>query len=559
MTMELHTANMPEDPAAAKAGLKHLFAQIESLYMRQPDQTLSDLQAALQVAQQLNDDTLLATAERHYARVLLNLGRDEEALEYANSALRRFERLHDALGIGYALLSVGAAYMHQGQFAYALNAYERAQRIALQRGEQELELRACGNLNLVYTDLQRYEQARALLERTIELSRKLEMPHLELRARSNLGHLYLLDARNEREIGRTDSALYKLQQARQYLIGCLQDQRHPLNPGDLALTHLAMANVCLDLNELEAAHQHLQHTEAAVPHQNAHASTAQSLLISWATLHSRQGRHTQAIELLAGLLNGNHGEVRANITLQTWKMMAEITELAGDLPAALNALKQHHRLNLILINERVNTQANALTLKMQTERAQIEANMLRMQAQQLASHNSRLANEANMLTRQAHEDGLTALSNRRYFDEQFPKLLADVDVEQTLYIALADLDHFKDINDHFSHAMGDEVLRQVSAILRAHSRAGDLVARYGGEEFVLVLRHVNAGQALAACQRLRAAVEHRNWAALATDLHVTMSIGLAQCNPQLNAQANLDAADKMLYQAKHQGRNQVCM
>jgi diguanylate cyclase (GGDEF)-like protein len=559
MTMEFHAANTSEDSAAMKARLRQLFARVESIYMAQPDQALAELQVALQQAQQLGDEALLATAERHYARVLLNLGRDEEGMEYANASLHRFERLHDALGIGYALLSVGSAYMHQGNFAYALSAYERAQRIALQRGEEELELRACGNLNLVYTDLQRYEQARVLLERTMELARRLHMPHLELRAQSNLGHLYLLDARNENEIGRTDSAQFKLQQAQQCLVQCLQDSRTTLSPSDLALTHLAMANVCLDLDRLQAAQEHLQHTEAAVSPHTAPATVTQNLVISWAMLHHRQGRHQPALASLQALLNGQHGEPRANIALQAWKMVAEIAELAGDLPTALQAFKQHYRLNLVLVNERVNTQANALSLKMQAERAQIEANVLRLQAEQLASHNNRLTNEADALTRQVHEDGLTALSNRRYFDEQFPKLLADVDVEQTLYIAMADLDHFKDINDHFSHAMGDEVLRQVSAILRAHSRAGDLVARYGGEEFVLLLRHVNAEQALAACQRLRAAVEHRNWQALTPDLHVTMSIGLVQCNPHLSAQANIEAADKMLYQAKHQGRNQVCM
>jgi diguanylate cyclase (GGDEF)-like protein len=163
-----------------------------------------------------------------------------------------------------------------------------------------------------------------------------------------------------------------------------------------------------------------------------------------------------------------------------------------------------------------------------------------------------------MLSRQANEDVLTELSNRRYFDEQFPKLM-ETEHAHSMFVALVDLDHFKRVNDDFSHAIGDQVLRQVSAILRAHSRTDDLVARYGGEEFILVLLHVNAEQARAACERLRTAVEERNWAALAPGLSVTMSIGLAKVDPARSAQANIDAADKLLYRAKDEGRNRVCM
>jgi diguanylate cyclase len=557
--MELLNAIRQEDPVATRAELRLLFTRIETNYLDYPEKTIKQLQSALRTAEQLGDQALLATAERHYARILVDLGQDKEALQMANAALHRFENLYDDVGAGYVLLTIALAHTNGGDFANALNLLERAQNIALKQGDEELEMRACGNLNLLYIDLQRYEQAKTLLERTLQLAQKLGMPHIELRVMSNLGYVLLMQARTDREIGHLESAQSKLHRARECLNTLLHDPRQQDSQVDLALTHLHLANVYHDLDDLPCASHHLEHTEAIVSQSSPPSAFIQSKAITWAQLHSRYGRHAQAIQTLQALIAGEHGEIRANCALPAWKALAEIAEQAGDFVLALQALKEHHRLNLALLNERVTTEANVLTLKMKTERAQIEAETLRMHAQQLARHNSRLADEASMLTRQAHEDGLTNLSNRRFFDEQFPKLLQDPALQQSLFIAIADLDHFKQINDQFSHAMGDEVLRQVSATLRIHSRAGDLVARYGGEEFVLVLPYVNAAQALAACQRLRSAVENHNWQALASDLRVTMSIGLVQCNPLLSALANIEAADKMLYQAKHHGRNRVCM
>jgi len=146
----------------------------------------------------------------------------------------------------------------------------------------------------------------------------------------------------------------------------------------------------------------------------------------------------------------------------------------------------------------------------------------------------------------------------RQLDERLPSMLRDARARGApLTLALADVDHFKGINDRFSHAVGDEVLRCVGEILRAHCRAGDFAGRYGGEEFVLVFRGLEMAAAAQACERVRRSVEEWDWKSIHPQLRVTLSMGLASSRSFDEPQGLLDAADHWLREAKHHGRNQV--
>lgn len=155
-------------------------------------------------------------------------------------------------------------------------------------------------------------------------------------------------------------------------------------------------------------------------------------------------------------------------------------------------------------------------------------------------------------------DALTGLYNRRHFDEQVKQAFAQaVRYRQPLTVMLGDLDHFKRINDQFSHAVGDEVLRRVGHLLRTYTRGSDVVARYGGEEFVIAFTQTPVSQALLACEKLRVAIETHPWHEVAPGLQVTMSIGLSDDLGVLNADKMLAAADACLYAVKGSGRNRV--
>ena len=156
------------------------------------------------------------------------------------------------------------------------------------------------------------------------------------------------------------------------------------------------------------------------------------------------------------------------------------------------------------------------------------------------------------------EDALTGLANRRQLDERLAVLLREAHkTGSVVTVALADVDHFKGINDRFSHAVGDEVLRCVGEILRAHCRLGDLAGRYGGEEFMLVFRNLEMPAACEICERVRKAIEDWDWKSIHPQLRVTLSMGLASSASFDNSQGLMDAADHWLYEAKHHGRNQI--
>ena len=166
--------------------------------------------------------------------------------------------------------------------------------------------------------------------------------------------------------------------------------------------------------------------------------------------------------------------------------------------------------------------------------------------------------ETERYRRLAMEDALTGLANRRQLDERLAALIRESGKGgHAVTVALADVDHFKGINDRFSHVVGDEVLRCVGEILRAHRRLGDLAGRYGGEEFMLVFRNLEMRASTQICERVRRAVESWDWKSIHPHLRVTLSMGLASSSSFDNVQGLTDAADHWLYEAKHHGRNQV--
>jgi diguanylate cyclase (GGDEF)-like protein len=155
-------------------------------------------------------------------------------------------------------------------------------------------------------------------------------------------------------------------------------------------------------------------------------------------------------------------------------------------------------------------------------------------------------------------DPITGLHNRRHADEQLPRLAAAAErYAHPLALAMADLDHFKRVNDEHSYAVGDEVLRRFARILEDSARGSDVVARYGGEEFVIVMPQTTLEHALVVCERIRRSVESHPWHELAPGLRVTVSLGVTDSEQGGGMAALVRSADGALHAAKRAGRNQV--
>jgi len=161
----------------------------------------------------------------------------------------------------------------------------------------------------------------------------------------------------------------------------------------------------------------------------------------------------------------------------------------------------------------------------------------------------------------ALRDALTRAYNKKYFLQQFAVEFSYAKRHgSALSLIIFDLDHFKRVNDTWGHVAGDHVLIEIANLTHRILRAEDVFARYGGEEFVIVLRGINLAGAGVVAERLRATVEAASFVFEGQRMPITVSIGVAACNPeQADAQAQVEAADSALYEAKRGGRNRVML
>jgi diguanylate cyclase (GGDEF)-like protein/PAS domain S-box-containing protein len=165
------------------------------------------------------------------------------------------------------------------------------------------------------------------------------------------------------------------------------------------------------------------------------------------------------------------------------------------------------------------------------------------------------------LEKQAMTDSLTELPNRRAFDSEISRTMAQIRRSaQPASVALLDIDRFKSVNDRFGHAAGDEVLRMIARVTPTILRAGDYMARVGGEEFGLLFPNTPVAQAIPVVERLREAIgANESVHEGAENVNVTVSVGLAALDPSNKFEVSWRRADMALYRAKRAGRNRIAV
>ncbi len=234
--------------------------------------------------------------------------------------------------------------------------------------------------------------------------------------------------------------------------------------------------------------------------------------------------------------------------------LARAYEAAGRFAQALAAQKKYHALYVRQAEEAVQRRARISALGQENDRLRSEADAAQHRAARLETQNLDLRRETERLSRRVLEDSLTQLANRRRLEDALFEVLVS---GEPFSIAMIDVDHFKQINDGFSHVTGDAVLRVVGALIRQSCRPSDLPARYGGEEFAILMRGDGHVELPMVCERLRMAIYAHDWRSLLNIGRVTVSIGTATWEEAESPSSVLAVADRRLYLAKEKGRNRI--
>jgi diguanylate cyclase (GGDEF)-like protein len=226
-------------------------------------------------------------------------------------------------------------------------------------------------------------------------------------------------------------------------------------------------------------------------------------------------------------------------------VLASLLALAGFIRWRVGSVRQRADALEAIVDERTQDLRERTDRLMQVDREKTEL---------LA----RLQEQSEAFERQAREDSLTGLSNRRSMDEALGRAFdRAMRGDKPLSFALLDMDHFKRINDTYSHLSGDRALVAVAGVLTAEAGAQGTVARWGGEEFAVLFENLPLDEARACCERLRKAVAELDCGAFAPGWKMSISGGVAERTGLAYYEKLVSRADDLLYEAKREGRNQI--
>jgi len=524
------------EPLPVHARVKVLNAMAEELYERDPARGTEVARESIDLARATGDVPGEAQGLYCLGRNLHSQADYPAVIETQIASLAIFRALGDAHGEARCCNLLGITHRQLSDYGRALEMYDTALKGFRDAGDRKWQARVISNIGNVEIQLGNHTAALDLFEQALDLRREIgdnEGAGFDLNNAANgrIARARALRAEGERASAQAEAetALRLLDRAlaiarqfgyRRLEAYCLQTMGEAYQAMARPEVALAMADQFLELARASNDRWIEAHGEACV-----------------GELRHQVGEHRAALVQLTGALAAFEGLGSRDEAARVLRILSQVHEALNEIAEALACVRRAAAIEQRMRGEEAESRARALSARRRLDQARMETERYK---------------------RLAMEDALTGLANRRQLDERLAALLREARKLGTVVtVALADVDHFKGINDRFSHAVGDEVLRCVGEILRSHCRLGDIAGRYGGEEFMLVFRNLEMRAALEICERVRRAVEAWDWGSIHPHLRVTVSMGLASSSSFEDSQGLLDAADHWLYEAKHHGRNQI--
>jgi diguanylate cyclase (GGDEF)-like protein len=520
-----------------------------------------EVEAALAIAQRVHGEAmaaglrqLRAAAACHMAWYCLMLAYYEEGILHALSAREVFGEVGDhpreawARGLhAWLLIEIGAPN----------EALDEAM-LSLERAESSGEERViCFSLNVagvVFWMLRQLDRALEFAERSVALARRIG-------DEVDLGRWLINLAGIEAEFWHIQSGpvIDDGVHGRMTRAVSLASEALTLSSrsGDSWGSRIALCNIAeyqLCLGETDAAAAALDHWHVLRGGDGARSRLY--YLFARGKLDMATAAHEGAIAALTECATIAEDIGDLEIGAPCCRHLAEAYAQLGRFAEALQWHREFHARHVRKATDVSLIRSRVAAIQYETRQLQARIESERSRADGLEQMNEVLVQEAQLLMNASMEDALTGLPNRRRLE----RALLDISVDGGSYAcAMMDIDNFKQVNDTFSHATGDDVLRRIAILLREATRETDLLFRYGGEEFVLLMAETNVLLATKICRRIHQAVRDWGWGAIQPNLRVTLSIGVALAEEARIPGAVMAIADRRLYRAKDAGRDRIVM
>ncbi len=427
----------------------------------------------------------------------------EEALKYFLESVTLAEDTnHKDLPIIYNNISV--VYHHLGNLHGSLPYLEKGLDLAIKNDEKSHQLTCLCNFGERYTELGKYKEALEYLRDALDLVKKFDESNIIIvTIYENIGDC------------------------------CFEQEKYSL-----------------------AGKAYERGLSELVKRPNDHLRSG--ILLKLSKVYIEEGKLDSALKHLETGLQAAEASKHLKTKFKIHKALSDIFKTTGDFENALKHFEDFHNTREFVHDEDAKNRLQGMMIKFDVERVQNEKELAEKEQELAELKYVELVELNERLEEQSRLDPLTKISNRGYLDDFLAnEYMKAVRLSRSISVMMCDVDYFKKINDGYSHAVGDDVLRTLSQLLKSNLRKDDLVARYGGEEFVVVFPQTQFEQAIKVAEKLRQLVEAYPWESIADGLSVTISSGVASGTDYQSYEKLLARADLKLYEAKDAGRNQV--
>ncbi len=552
-----HLLSGARDGASASDGWPYLLRAMAQCRLMEPSPQAARIRADFQTAR----DAFALSGDLR-GRRLAKLENAAIAMRFADwpQALREFEALIGEFDLNqldadnfYLFFGLATSYVYMGRLEEGLRFGYAGLHLARQLDLQPEIAAITMPLGVALLAAKDPEESDALNEAGIEAAVQIGSAGLAKVLRNNRAVAL-------RRLGRLDEALEVLNEVLASPAAMVGGQH---------FVHFNAAELHLKREEVDAAEHHLHEAKRLLEAAGAVGLDLIKLHYIAGSIARSRGQLATAIAefSIVDRMLPDVSALRFNDRAEFYDEFADVLSRAdrpGEAFEVQRKSSRQYQVSLGVVNRvrRFSMQVRQEIHRVNAElaRASDEQRKLQMANRQLRSKIANAIREAELLRDKASHDELTGAFNRAYLDPTLPELLTlSLQSATPLALAMIDLDHFKEVNDRFGHAAGDEVLRRFGRHARAALRGSDLVSRYGGEEFCVVLVGCGADAARQRISRLLDTLMAESFAPDFPDLRgVTFSAGIA-VYPEDGVRGPdlMGIADARLLRAKRLGRKQI--